>query len=159
MQGQGFENIGEKTHLYYGSWDPRPGGEGADESFPPRGGLGLATLERDRFATLSPRKAAIPADLITSEVPLTVKGIQEISINASGLGEESSLRVEILDGQEHPLEHFAGSNAAIIREDGFRSPAQFATEPSTDALPSTIRLKVSFEGKEAHQIKLSAIYI
>lgn len=39
LQGQGFENIGAQTLIYYGAWDPR-NWQGA----PPRGGVGIATL-------------------------------------------------------------------------------------------------------------------
>jgi hypothetical protein len=159
LQGQGFENIGEKTHIYYGAWDPRPGGEGDGEEFPPRGGLGIALLERDRFGSLSPRKRNEPADFITTEIPLAKTGCLEIFINATGLGEKATLRIEILDTHEHPLALFAGSNAAIVRLDGFRTMAEFAAELKPDTLPHSIRLRVSFEGKESQQIQLSALYL
>ncbi len=45
LQGQGFENIGDETFLYYGAWDPR----GTGGSPKPRGGVGIARLPRDRF--------------------------------------------------------------------------------------------------------------
>ena len=44
LQGQGFENIGDQTFVYYGAWDPRKTGSS------PRGGVGIGTLPRDRFA-------------------------------------------------------------------------------------------------------------
>ncbi len=45
LQGQGFENIGDQSFLYYGAWDPRARGTA-------RGGVGIATLPRDRFGEL-----------------------------------------------------------------------------------------------------------
>ena len=47
LQGQGFENVGEQTFIYYGAWDPRH-----RESVPARGGVGIAVLSRDRFGEL-----------------------------------------------------------------------------------------------------------
>ena len=159
LQGQGFENIGEKTYIYYGAWDPRPGGEGAGEEFPPRGGLGIALLERDRFGSLSPREGNKPADFITEEIPLPEAGMLEIYANATRLGEEATLRIAILDTQEHPLAPFADSNAAIVREDGYRTKADFSAELNQDNLPQSIRLRVSFEGQESQQIQLCALYL
>ena len=159
LQGQGFENIGEKTYIYYGAWDPRPGGEGAGEEFPPRGGLGIAILERDRFGSLSPREGNKPADFITEEIPLPEAGMLEIYANATGLGEKATLRIAILDTQEHPLAPFADSNAAIVREDGYRTRADFSAELNQDNLPQSIRLRVSFEGQESQQIQLYALYL
>jgi len=49
LQGQGFENIGDQTFIYYGAWDPRPTGR---VKTPPRGGVGIAVLPRDRFGDL-----------------------------------------------------------------------------------------------------------
>jgi hypothetical protein len=159
LQGQGFENVGEKTYIYYGAWDPRPTEDGPDYVYPPRGGLGLATLERDRFGSLSPRSGNEPADFITAEIPLTEAGILEIFVNATGLGENATLRIEIMDAQEQPLASFADANAASVRENGFRTKVNFATELNGDNLPQSIRLQVAFEGSESEQIQLSALYL
>ena len=54
LQGQGFENIGDQTFIYYGAWDPR-------EKAAPRGGVGIATLPRDRFGDLVVEEAGTGA--------------------------------------------------------------------------------------------------
>ena len=46
LQGQGFLNVGDQTYIYYGSWDPSLG-----QIVP--GAIGLSTLPRDRFGSLS----------------------------------------------------------------------------------------------------------
>ena len=51
LQGQGFENVGDETWIYYGAWDPRNW-----ESSPPRGGVGIAVLPRDRFRRTGRRR-------------------------------------------------------------------------------------------------------
>ena len=159
MQGQGFENVGGKTYIYYGSWDPRPSNEVAGFVYPPRGGLGLATLERDRFGYLCLRKESTVADFITAGISLVRAGPLKVFINATGLSENANLRIEILDELERPLPSYSDSRAAIINQNGLRVRAIFATELKSEALPSTIRLRVAFEGAGSHQIKFSALYL
>src|ERR1051325_1676571 len=80
LQGQGFENIGDQTFVYYGAWDPRQRGA-------PRGGVGIATLPRDRFGDLVVEEAGkgpgnyqlpiITSEFITGAMPVkagTLKG-------------------------------------------------------------------------------------
>ena len=159
MQGQGFENVGEKTYIYYGAWDPRPTIEVKGFAYPPRGGLGLATLDRDRFGYLCLRKESIAADFVTAEIPISSEGLLEVFINATGLSENATLRIEILDELEQPLPSYSDSHAAIINQDGFQVRANFAAELRSKALPLTIRLRVTFGGTDSHQIKLSALYL
>ncbi len=159
LQGQGFENVGEKTYIYYGAWDPRQTIEVKGFTYPPRGGLGLATLDRDRFGYLGLRDEGNPADFITAAIPLNTAGLLEVYINATGLGENATLRVEILDEMERLLPSFSETHAAIINQNGFRVRANFAAELSLNNLPPSIRLRVTFEGPDSHQIKLSALYL
>jgi len=154
LQGQGFANVGDKTYIYYGAWDPRPGGD-----YPPRGGVGLATLERDRFASLRPREGAQPAEFVTAEITTSGTECPELFINADGMGNTASIRVEMLDEQERPVNEFSGINAAIVRENGFRTKVIFPSGPDDSTIPTSIRLRVSFDGRNAQNIRLSAIYI
>lgn len=155
LQGQGFENIGEQTFLYYGAWDPR--GTGGPEV--KRGGVGIALLERDRFADLrvdtsgeGPGDYQLPqvtAELVTAAF---AAGKRPLFVNAAGLGSEAFLRVQALDERERPLEGFE----AEIRESGFQTPIRWKT---TNALPERARLKIGFEGAKRTEIRLSAIYV
>jgi hypothetical protein len=154
LQGQGFANVGDRTYIYYGAWDPRPGGD-----YPPRGGVGLATLERDRFASLRPRDGTQPAEFVTAEIATSGTKCPKFFLNAKGLGDSASLRVEILDKQEQPVDQFSGINAAVIRENGFRTRIDFPSNSGDSTIPESIRLRVTFEGREARNIRLSAVYI
>jgi hypothetical protein len=49
FKGQGFENIGEQTFVYYGAWDPVDHG---GRSAAARRRVGIAVLPRDRFGDL-----------------------------------------------------------------------------------------------------------
>ena len=79
IQGQGFENIGEQTFIYYGTWDPRPTG-GPEMT---RGGVGIAALPRDRFGDLvfdpsneGPGDYQLPqvtAELVTASLSVKIR--------------------------------------------------------------------------------------
>ena len=155
IQGQGFENIGEKTFLYYGAWDPRPTG-GPEVK---RGGVGIAALPRDRFADLmvdtsgeGPGDYQMPkvkAELITQS--LAVKS-PRFFVNAGGLGDEASLRMEVLDDLERPIP----GCSALVRQTGFQTPIEFKSEVK---LRERVRLRIVFEGPKRTDIRLSAIYV
>jgi hypothetical protein len=93
LQGQGFENIGDQTFIYYGAWDPRQRGAA-------RGGVGIATLPRDRFGDLVVELAGkgpgdyqlpeITSELVTAALPVSGKGSHRIFVNADGLGSDAT---------------------------------------------------------------------
>jgi hypothetical protein len=162
IQGQGFENIGSQTFIYYGAWDPRHW-----ENTPERGGVGIATLPRDRFGDLVVEEAGLgPGDYqlpeITSEfvtTSLPVKSTQRLALNADGLGADAALRVELLDHLERPIPAYSGANAAIVRQSGFQTPVTWQGQPAATNLPEKIRLHVTFEGAKRGNIRFSAIYL
>lgn len=155
IQGQGFENIGEQTFVYYGAWDPRATG-GPEVK---RGGVGIAALPRDRFGDLvvdtsaeGPGDYQVPevtAELVTESF---VVQAPRFFINASGMGDESFLRVQLLDHLERPIPGFT----SIVRDSGFQTPIEFKSQTK---LPERIRLKIVFEGRKRTDIRLSAIYV
>jgi hypothetical protein len=158
IQGQGFENIGEETFVYYGAWDPRHW-----EDAPPRGGVGIAVLPRDRFGDLVVETAGKgPGDYQLPEIvsefvtaSLSVKN-PTFFVNADGLGEKASLKVELLDHVERPLPAYSGKNAVVISRNGFQTPVEWKTN---EALPERVKLHVVFEGEKNTDIRLSAIYV
>lgn len=159
IQGQGFENIGEETFIYYGTWDPRPTG-GAPQ---PRGGVGIAKLPRDRFADLAmdtstegPGDYQLPkvtTEFVTASVAVKTP---RFFINAAGLSADAPLRLELLNHLDQPLPGYSGDHAARVTSSGFQVPV---TWKSSSPLPDRVRLRGVFEGKERTTIRLSAIYI
>jgi len=159
IQGQGFENIGTQTFIYYGAWDPRPTG-GTPQ---PRGGVGIAVLPRDRFADLvfdagneGPGDYQLPqvtAEFVTASIPVKAP---RFFVNVDGLGPEAVLRLELLDHLERPLRAYSGENAARVTEGGFQAPV---TWKSSAPLPDRVRVHGVFEGKQRASIRLSAIYL
>jgi hypothetical protein len=164
IQAQGFENIGDKTFVYYGAWDPRQW-----KVAPPRGGVGIAMLPRDRFADLVVEEAGqgpgdyelpyVTCEFVTSSIPIEKGKAPRFYLNAEGLGPEASLRIELLDHLERPIAAAAGNHAAVMRESGFQTPIVWDGESEIKHLPDRIKLHVVFEGKKRTGIRFSAIYM
>ena len=161
LQAQGFENVGDKTYIWYGAWDPR--------TRDPRGGVGLATLPRDRVADLVVEEAgqgdgdyqmpAIRGELITAAVPAAPDTIYRFYLNADGLGADAFLRVELLSQHERPLPQFSGENAAVVCQSGFQTPIVWDGQDAVADLADSFRIKVTFEGQRQTEIRFSALYI
>jgi hypothetical protein len=157
IQGQGFANVRDRTFIYYGAWDPRPG----PDNYQPRGGVGLATLGRDRFGYLSARESpsdvrpcSFPPSLVTATIPL--RRAEDLFVNADGLSASAPLTFELLTETERPIERFAGRASGIAAENGFRSPVLWDSRAASDVLDEPVRVKVTFpSGRLA---RLYAIY-
>lgn len=164
LQGQGFENIGDQTFVYYGAWDPRHW-----QGSPPRGGVGIVTVPRDRFATLRVDETTkgdgdyqLPetkSEFLTSSVNLKGKGPHRFYANTDGLGKEANLKVELLQHNTVPIPEYSGENAAIINASGFQTPIQWNGKTDIKNLPERIRVKVTFAGKKKTDIRFSALYV
>jgi hypothetical protein len=154
LQGQGFENIGEQTFVYYGAWDPRA--TGGPEV--PRGGLGIAMLPRDRFGALKvdtsgegPGDYQLPsvtAELVTQSLTTS----PDFFINADGLGANARLELRLLDHQERPLRGYS----ATVNTSGFQVPVKWSA--TTAAMPDRVRVHAVFGGEKRTDIRLWAIY-
>jgi hypothetical protein len=162
LQGQGFENIGDRTLIYYGAWDPRARGA-------PRGGVGIATVPRDRFGDLVVEEAGkgpgdyqqpvITSEFITTAVPLKDGAAHRFYVNADGLGADAALKVELLGADEMPLPGYSGVDAALVRQSGFQTPVEWNGKTEARNLPERIRVRVIFEGTRNTSIRFSALYV
>lgn len=146
VQGQGVENVGDRTLYWYGMWRGTPGS-----------GVRMVSWPRDRLGLLKPFHAR-GAEAITCPFEITT-GSANVYVNASGLGESSRLRVELLDEAFRLIEGYSGADAAQFAEDGFRMKAAWKRGDSLLASQGRVRLRVLFEGEAAEQCALHAIYI
>ncbi len=164
LQGQGFENVGEQTYIYYGAWDPRN-----SKASPRRGGVGIVTLPRDHFAQLvvdlqtqGPRDYQMPktsSSFVSAAIDLPKDGAHGFYVNAQGLGDDAWLRLELLNATGVPMPRFSGDNAAIVRENGFQAPVRWPKHEALATLPNRIRVKAYFEGTAKTDIRYHALYI
>ncbi len=149
IQGQGFENIGDLTFIYYGSWDISQ-----VNKRPPQ--IGLATLPRDRFAHLS-----MCEDLPTQFTSIAIMntGPRTLFLNAAGLASDAALCIDIIDKFGRPVTGYSGADAAIVTEPGLRVPVAWK-DGSKIACPSEAwRIRVRFSGSSASRIKFYAAYL
>ena len=150
LQGQGFENVGEQTYIWYGGWDN-------DVTRPDTyGEIGLARWRRDGFGSLSPKNPEVPAALVTC--PIQADGSARIWVNAEGLSDRAWLRVELLDERERPLSGYSGDDSTSVRQSGLREPVAWKGREAIPDLSSAFKIRVSFEGKRGG-IKLYALYV
>ncbi len=160
VQGQGMENVGDETLYWYSLWRGNYGS-----------GVRLVTWARDRLGGLQPFRpvdhrydsenaAGMPMRAETISTPIDVLGAQASAfINASGLGEHSQLRVEVLDEGFHPVAGFSGEAAAVVAADGFRVPLKWKAGANLPASAGPLRLRVLFEGVRAEDGRLHAVYV
>jgi hypothetical protein len=146
--GQGYENIGDQTYMYYSSWDLS-----ADfQNKFPHSSIGLATLRRDGFGYLSTLHDGEAQ--LTSTVIAFPHGFSGVRLNADGLGDDSSLRLELLDASGNPLPGYS----AVVVQSGVSVPVSWKQTLST-LKPGGYRLRVHFDGNNRKAIHLYAIYV
>jgi hypothetical protein len=143
MQGQGFANVGEETLFWYSIW------------VVPHAGVRVARWERDRLGYLQSSKKnahVVSAPLSTSGNPTTV------SLNVSGLGEYSSVKVTVLDEQFRPLPGYEAAQCTGPAKSGLRESVTWGDKKNiiTDKL---IRLRIDFAGVRPEDIRLYAAYV
>ena len=158
MQGQGFENVGDKTYIYYGSGDLRTW-TAYKKPIPPRGGVGLATLPRDRFGDLRVYDTDEGAsEFVTNDVRL--KPGTRLYLNAEGLGADARMKIELLTHEERPLTGYSGAQAALISRSGFQIPVMWNSGEALGArLAERVRIKATFEGAKKESIRFYALYV
>jgi hypothetical protein len=145
IHGQGFENIGDKTYVYYGAWDLSSPGD-------PEGSVGLATLRRDGFGYLSVKR---DGEALLTSVPLNLpRGIPRVRVNAEGLGANAVLRVELLDMSGNPLPRYAASGT----HSGVSEDTHWISKPAP-LNSGACRLRLYFEGNNKDKIRFYAAYL
>ncbi|MBN2455930.1 MAG: hypothetical protein JXB29_05250 [Sedimentisphaerales bacterium] len=152
MQAQGFENIGDKTYVWYSAWDEY----GWRDKNPKNGGglVRLAVWERDRLGCLSAKKD--DAHFICQ--PVLFEPDDRIFINAGGLSADGYLTVELLDEKFRPIEGYSGSDSAKLMCSGLRQAVQWKGKKPIKAGNRPIRIRVNYKGDKYQQIRVYAVY-
>jgi hypothetical protein len=165
LQGQGFEQIGDETYIWHGSWDLQAAGNSRAFTeagiLARKGEVGLLKLRRDGFgyvSVLDPRTARAQETFRTGvgslmTVPFEITGPgARLEANAE-LVAEGGIRFELLDRAGMPV---PGHSAAIDRS-GVRVPVSW----KTNALirPGTYRLRATIDRRGAESPKLYAFYV
>lgn len=149
IHGQGFENVGDQTYVYYGSWD-------LSSARDPKGSVGLSTLRRDGFGYLSVRRAG---EAMLTTIPLAFgRDAKGIRVNASGLGGEARLRLELLDQLGRGVPGYSGAKGVVVDHDGVAEQVRWSNGQMPIG-PGPYRLRVHFEGTDKSSIRFYAAYV
>lgn len=137
LQGHAFVNEGERTMIWYSHWDTGGVLKNMD--------IGLATLRRDGFGSLSRKVAEEEGHFITST--FTAK---EIAINVDGVTADSPLKLQVLDHLDRPLEGYEST----VTTSGVHVPVKW---PKPLPAGKKIALRVNYPAGCA--AKVYAIYL
>jgi hypothetical protein len=150
-QGQAFENIGNRTVVYYGIWTE------TNRDGPT--GVRVATWPRDRLGYFSPAAGVQAAQCVSC--PLTAKRAQPgMYLNATGMSPENTLNVEILDEQFQPLPGYSAQDFMPLKDtSGLRLPLSWRGGKTLPKLDQPFRVRVNWQGNDTEKVKLYALYI
>ena len=150
-QGQGFENVGDKTYVWYSAWY--------------EGMVRLAIWPRDRLGYYTVRLQQTEGQLPVPDTPshfisrpIRLKKKSRIYLNVDGLSEHANVTVELLDEQFRKLPEYSGANCIEITESGFRQPVKWRDKKFLD-MAQPIRIRVNFNGIRPEDIRIYAVYI
>jgi hypothetical protein len=150
VHGQGYWNVGDKTYIYYGAWDPSHDNDGG-------GAIGLATMRRDGFGFLSARDAE---DGVLTTAPIANTRLKaSLYLNADGLSQDARLVVELIDKLGSPIRGYSGADAATIQQSGLRVRVAWAGRDVMNFPNPQFRVRIRFTGPAAAQARFYAAYI
>ena len=145
MQGQGYENVGDKTLFWYSAWR--------------EGEVRLATWERDRlgYVSVDERRALQEPHLWTS--PFQVQGdVALVSLNVDGISPNNHVSVAVTSERFEPIRGLAADDCVPVGN-GLRSAVRWKERDGIAAREQPVRLKIGFGGLRAKDVKLYAAYV
>ncbi|MSU48256.1 MAG: hypothetical protein EXS37_04050 [Opitutus sp.] len=152
IHGQGYENVGDLTYIYYGNWDI----SGVKTGYG-TGAVGLATLPRDRLAGLSTRD---PGEGGFTSQPIANPRPRTLFVNADGLSEDAFLRIELIDKNGGPVAGYAGAAAARVKQSGLKTLVTWAGGAEAIRCANTAyRVRVALVGSRAGEINFYVAYL
>lgn len=155
VQGQGVHNIGDKTVTWYSLWGPG-GGEGVRMASWTRDRLGYYAVPR--VITEGQRRSpGVQPHFISC--PIRLDRDARIFLNADGLGEYSSVTVEVLDQQFRKLPEYSGEDAIRISQSGLLLPVSWRKRNAIEASQHPIRIQVTFGGVRIEDSRVYAVYL
>jgi len=133
--------MGDRLYLYYRGTavrhSPYDGNDNTGKSFP--GGMGLATLRVDGFASLA---ASYDGGQVTTKLFRCGGGRLEVNAKA----DFGRLRVAALDEQGQPVAGFTDNECQLIEQDGVQLPVRWGDHVNLKALKGRpIRLRFHLE--------------
>lgn len=155
---QAFENIGDKTYIYYGTWDLTNRTIDPSISAGSSNAIGLAIMPRDRFGYLSIRHKG-EGGLFTS-VPFSLRSpSSNLYLNIDGVGEDAYVMVELIDKSGMGIDGYSGKDSAEVRVSGLHTKVNFRAKNNASLPNLPFRMRVRFLGKASEKLRFFAAYI
>jgi hypothetical protein len=141
--------VGDKLYLYYRGLASRHRPyEGRDEAYRSGGGLGLATLRADGFASLD---ASYDGGRVTTK-PFRTHG-RQLHVNAKT--DFGRLRAEVLDGAGKPVPGFTRDECQLVQADRVDQPVRWKGDASLAKLKDRpIRLRFHLENVRLYSYRI-----
>jgi hypothetical protein len=125
--------IGDELRFYYGGRMYRHGPYSGPDKGPEKGGIGFATIQRDRFVALE--ASFDGAEIVTK--PVELKGALHLNAK-SDFGE---IVIELLNSDCKLI-----AQSKPIRRDALRVPVEWQTAP--EAVPSAAALRIKLQNAQ-----------
>ncbi len=138
--------LDREFRFYYGAYSGGATG-GDDYSF--QSGIGLASMERDRFAGIR------PVDRIGQITlkPLDLAGIRRLAINADATA--GQIRVEVLDGEGRRVRGFTKDDASPLTGDRLEHSAAWNGRDLAALAPDRYMLRLHLDNAEVFAVHLA----
>jgi hypothetical protein len=147
-QANGILNVDDETLIYHGRW--RNATDTAKNYY---GEIGLATLPRDRWGSLSVAEGSGNGTVWSAPITLPTEAV-ELSLNADGA---KNITVELADESGTLLPDFSGENSGEVKGSKANvSQVKWKGEGLTALAGKTVRLKLGLKGEKTG---LYAVYL
>jgi len=144
VQGNGIVNFGERTCIWYSTWDVF-------------GNIGMATLPRERFGQLALRGDEKEGYVLSCPLDAAGKPAR-LFLNVSDLSPDNALVVEVNDACGRPLGRYCGDECIPVTASGFRVPVRWKSTDTISA-PGPFSLRVHFSREGGKSPQLHALYV
>lgn len=146
MQGQGMENVGDRTLYWYSLWRGTGGS-----------GVRVISWGRDRLGYVKPFRTDSP--MIISCPARVEGGPMRAFANVSGVGEHSRLRIGLVDEGFRAIPGYSVEDAEPIHADTLKQPLRWRGGDAVSPALKTVRFDVRFEGVRVEDGRLHAVYL
>jgi hypothetical protein len=150
IQGQGFENVGDRTFFWYSIW--------VAFNMETPTGVRLATWDRDRLGYFTAAPGQEDVHFLSKALEPMPQGAS-LYVNADGLSASSQLRVEILDHQLRPVPGYSDPDSVPLQKSGFREQVTWGGGRQVYGLDRPFRIRVNWEGSHQEKARLFAVYV
>ncbi|MFN0171749.1 MAG: hypothetical protein ACKV22_35490 [Bryobacteraceae bacterium] len=169
LQGQGFENVGDETYIWYGSWDLTASGGTQvykdKDMLESHGDVGLLKLRRDGFGFVAVRdpKTAKPRETFHTAVgslvtvPFRIERTPARVFANVETAAGGKLRFEVLDQRGSPVRGFTLNDSLPLEKPGVRVNVRW--KAGNSLAPGTYRLRAQIERAGDSSPRLYAFYV